>query len=194
LQNQPPGQADTLLEESSPMCAIIFEFDTNTKLTFNSLQGHPLLMDFLAKGFPPALQTENSLTLPNSKNPQNPQPSQVGFGVSSTPLQNGPQITEAQATTPEAENASSSQLLQTTDTQKSSCPKKTLLSQKSPKTYPSRGRAVLKRKFDQAEDDGSCSEAELSLADQDTYEVEAILGHKRSESVSSFGVSKYLKN
>ncbi len=177
-----------LLEESSPMYVTICEFDTDTKLTFNSLQGHPLLMQFLSRGFPSALQTANSLTLPGL-DLQNPQPSQVELGVGRTLLQNGPQITKTQTTIPEAKNASSVQLLQTPDTQKSSCPKKKLPSQRPLKIYPSRGKAVLKRKFDQAEDDGSCSEPEHEppLADQDTYEVEAILGHKRSESVSLFG-------
>lgn len=184
LRNQDDGQADTLLEESSPTCVVIVNLMPLQVKTSISLQGNPLLLQFLSKRFPPALCDRNSSTSSRSKNLE--QKNQTSF-VASIGSQNGLQVPETQR--PAIRRAVNSPTLlnltgaqnpqrlrchaQATNSQRPSCQTDDFTSQNS--------LTVQKRKFSRIEDDSEDEESE-----PETFEVEAILGHKKDESVSSF--------
>jgi hypothetical protein len=82
LRNQDDGQADTLLEESSPTCVVIMNLMPLQVKTSISLQGNPLLLQFLSKRFPPALVFESPVTrLEKDRDRTGPRPIRTGNSV-----------------------------------------------------------------------------------------------------------------
>jgi len=179
------------------------EFDINTKLNFISLQGNPLLLQFLAKRFSPALQVTNSLIFSSSTS----LPQQSGVGLDITAIQLPNSLQDAETRTPTLSNANGAQSLKQSMLPTSSAQQKSnLQATDTQRSFRPGRRAVQKRKFSEVEDDESCSEPEPpstdqriceggdisysqpepSSTDQGDYEVEAILAHKRGESVSLF--------
>lgn len=191
LRNQPDGEADTLLEESSPTYVVIVNLMLLSKLNFNSLQGHPLLVQFLSKRLPQASQASHYSLLSGSTSP--PQQSQTTFIATSTGSSNGLQIAKAQRRRAEIppnllNSPTGAHNLQPprTHVPVTKSPKQ-LSSQNSQITYPPKRKAVQKRKLGEVEDEDE-SEIEDKPEREDEsepiYEVEAILGHKRGENVS----------